>query len=99
LTIRAEAADHAPAFNFSLFDVSSRPRTNAATSWQAAPWTTIDAKYQTPDISALVAEIVNRPGWRSGNSMVFIISGSGHRTAEAVDGEPAAAPRLYVNYR
>ena len=31
--------------------------------------------------------------------MVFIITGSGERTAESYDGDPAAAPRLHVEYQ
>ena len=41
-------------------------------------------------------EIVNRAGWNSGNAMVFIITGTGVRTAESFEG--LFAPVLYVTY-
>ncbi len=53
---------------------------------------------RTPSLVALVQEIVDRPGWVEGNGMAFIISGSGTRVAEAVDGDPAAAPLLHIEY-
>ena len=38
---------------------------------------------RTPDLSRIVQEIVNRDGWQYENSMTFIISGTGHRTASS----------------
>ncbi len=67
------------------------------------PWSTVHATYQTPDLSALVQEIVGRPGWGPGNSLVIFITGSGRRTAESYNGaaghgDLALAPRLHVDY-
>lgn len=53
---------------------------------------------KTPDLSSIVQEIVNRASWTSGNSMVFIIEGTGERTAEAYDGESGSAALLHVEY-
>jgi hypothetical protein len=52
----------------------------------------------TPDLSSIVQEIVNRDGWRYENSMAFIISGTGHRTASSYDGNSGSAPLLHVEY-
>ena len=41
-------------------------------------------------------EIVNRGGWTAGNSMAFIITGTGVRTAESFDG--LFAPVLHVTF-
>jgi hypothetical protein len=54
--------------------------------------------YQTPDIKTIVQEIVNRSGWASGNSMSFVITGSGDRRAYAVDGSGYYAPLLHVEF-
>ncbi len=65
LTIEGQAVDNALTFTNSTGNISSRPRTNAAVSWSPAPWTNKGAAgpdQQTPDISAIVQEIVNRPG-------------------------------------
>jgi hypothetical protein len=101
LTIEGEASDDAPLFVKVDQDVTSRPRTASAASWDPPPWTGIDdagPDQRTPELSALVQEIVDRPGWTAGNAMVFVISGSGHRTAEAYDGVPERAALLEVEY-
>jgi PKD repeat protein len=42
--------------------------------------------------------VVRRPGWASGNALVLIVNGTGHRTAYAFDGKAAGAPLLHVEY-
>jgi hypothetical protein len=101
LTIEGQATDNPPAFSTSKFNVSSRPRTSAVT-WSPVPaWTNVgDAgpAQRTPALTTIVQALVNRSGWNSGNAMVFIITGSGHRTAEAFEGSAAGAARLHVEY-
>lgn len=66
-------------------------------SWSPAPWTVVGAAgldQRTPSLTTLVQQIVNKPAWASGNSMAFIIRGSGERTAEAIDGDVNGAARL-----
>jgi hypothetical protein len=53
---------------------------------------------KTPDLSTIVQEIVDRPSWAENNSMVFIIEGTGERTAEAFDGESGSAALLHIEY-
>jgi len=101
LTIRGQAADNAPTFTTANGNISSRSTTASSASWSVAPWTTVGQagpNQQTPDIASIIQEIVNRPGWSSGNSLVIIVTGSGARTAEAYNGAPAAAPLLRVDY-
>jgi len=98
LTIRGQAADNAATFSTSS-NVSSRARTTAAVGWAPAAWAVLNeigANQRTPDLSAVVQEIVNRPGWVSGNAMVILINGTGHRTAWSYDGLPAGAPLLHI---
>ncbi len=52
-----------------------------------------------PDLSAVIQEMVDRPGWASRNSLALIIAGTGHRTAKAFEGDGAGAPLLHVEYR
>ena len=100
LTIKAQAADNAPTFTTTAFNVSSRPRTTAAATWSPAPWTAGQSgpDQRTPGLTAVVQEVVNRPGWASGNAMAFIVNGTGHRTAVAFDGSAANAAVLHVEY-
>ena len=97
LTFRAEDIDDAPAFTSSAYNVSNRTRTTAAVNWNnVPPWTTISEKHQTPDLSSIIQEVVDRPGWAIGNDMVIIVNGSGERTAESYNGESQNAPLLVV---
>jgi uncharacterized protein YjiK len=102
LTIKAEASDSAATYTSAAFNVSSRPRTAASAGWSPPAWTVVgaaDGAQRTPDLSALVQEVVNRPGWASGNAIAFVITGSGHRTAVAYNGTPGLAPLLHVEFR
>ena len=58
-------------------------------------------KPQTPDLSPVVQEIVDRAGWASGNAMAFIIESNGvlgRRTAVSYDQNSGFAPLLHVAY-
>jgi hypothetical protein len=99
VTISGEASDDAEPFDgWGFYDLSRRPLTDASVSWDVPAWTQVDDQHQTPDIKAIVQEIVNRPGWSSGASMVFSIDGTGRRVAKSYDGDPAAAPLLHITY-
>ena len=68
-------------------------------AWNSIPaWNTVSERHLTPDLTSIVQEIVDRGGWSSGNDMVFIITGSGERTAESHNGEPANAPILRIEF-
>ena len=101
LSIRGQAADDAPTFDNVSEDISSRSLTAATVAWSPPDWPdtgVAGADQRTPDIAAVIQEIVDRSGWSSGNSLAVIISGTGKRTAEAYDGDESAAPLLTVAY-
>ena len=94
LILRAQAADNPAIFATAANNVSARALTTASVAWSPAPWDTLNERgplQRTPDLSRLVREIVARPGWQNGNSIAFIISGTGHRTAESAD-KPGGLP-------
>jgi hypothetical protein len=102
LTIHAQAADHAPAFTTAANGLSAREPTAASAAWMPLPWAHAGERgplERTPDLSGLVREVIVRPGWTSGNAMVFLITGSGHRTAEAADKLAGVPATLTVSYR
>ena len=100
LLVEGQAADNPVTFARTTNNISSRPRTSASAGWSPATWPTVGAHgadQQTPNLSAIVQELVNRAGWASGNAMAFIITGTGVRTAESFDGA-IFAPVLHVEY-
>ena len=101
LTIQGEASANAGGFTATSNNLGARPRTSAAVAWAPAAWNVVGeagAAQRTPNLTSVVQEIVNRPGWSPGNAMAFIVSGSGTRVAESVEGKPAGAALLHVEY-
>ncbi len=101
LTIEAQDTDNAQPFTYSTWNISNRTTTGVDVWWDPAAWTTVGeagAAQRTPDLSSIIQEVVNRPGWSSGNSLVLIITGTGKRVAESYRGDPNGAPLLHVEY-
>lgn len=101
LTIRGQAVSDAAAFSSSDKNIYNRARTAAAVNWSPAAWATVNeagANQQTPDLKAIVQEIVNLQGWASGNDVALIFSGNGKRTAESYEGSSSKAPLLHVEW-
>jgi len=99
LQITAQNIDNAPAFANVTRNISNRAVVSANVAWNdVSVWNVINGKHQTPNLSPVIQSVINRNGWVSGNAMVFIITGTGKRTAESYEGERQAAPLLHVEY-
>ncbi len=100
LVFRGQASDNAPAFTSSSKNVSGRSRTSATVNWKPSSWRSGDvtATQRTPDLKAIVQEIVGRPGWAANNGLAIIVNGTGHRTAVSYDQSSSKAPLLHVDY-
>lgn len=101
LIFHAEAAANPQSFTSSSGDISSRGLTTASTTWAPPPWSgpgSAGPDQKTPDLAAIIQEIVDRPGWASGNAIVIIVSGNGERTAESYDGDQQGAPLLEIDF-
>jgi hypothetical protein len=80
--------------------------TTAEVEWNNIPTFAADIWYQSPDISSVIQEIVNRPGWASGNDMVLFIDDHDSRSGvnsyrifyafENLAG--ATSPKLNITY-
>lgn len=56
---------------------AAKTLTTAYVDWNTlADWTT-DTTYDTPDISSILQEIIDRPGWSSGNDLLLFIKSIG----------------------
>ncbi len=93
------AENDTPAFTTSPTGVTSRPRTQARSTWNAAAWTgtgQAGTAQRTSDLKAVAQEVLSRPGWRQGNALGFSLSGTGERRASSHDGP--ATPVLHLAY-
>ena len=98
LIIEGEDADSSAGFQSASGNVSGRPRTTERATWAPGGWGTVGQGQQTPDLSKVVEEIVQRPGWAPGNAITLIVRGSGKRTAVSYNGKAGGAPLLHVEY-
>ena len=95
--IVGEKIANSPVFATESYNLSSRTKTSAFKAWEPLAW---DAgnPYQTSNISSLVQEIIDQPGWSESNAMSFFLSGEGLREAESFESDSSAIATLYVEY-
>ncbi|MCU0914143.1 MAG: DUF1349 domain-containing protein [Planctomycetes bacterium] len=94
---------NAPAITSAARNLSSRtPWTAANVKWTVPTGMKNDQKFQSPDITAILTEIINQDGWVSGNALLLAIRddpenpSKGLRCVESVEGEATAAPLLHI---
>jgi len=99
LNIRGELAA-SDAFDNSNASITNRNLSNTTASWQPAAWNDVNVSgddQRTPDLSAVVQEILNSGNWNEGGAMTFVIDGSGLRTAISYDKSDDQAAKLIIN--
>jgi hypothetical protein len=102
LSIKGHYMANSPPFTNEINNVSGRLTTVAEVNWEPAEWPAVGAAgpdQQTPDLSAIIQELVNHPGYTQSSAITIIITGGGERTAEAYEGDAGAAALLTVDYR
>ncbi len=100
LTISGESTDTASSFSTTNSSLSTRAKTTATVNWSPGSWSG-ETLYNSPDLTSVVQEIVNRAGWSRGNEMAFYIttsSASGTRRAYSEDGSASKAPKLVIKF-
>ncbi|MBI5158101.1 MAG: hypothetical protein HZA58_08860, partial [Acidimicrobiia bacterium] len=93
LQVSIQAIGNAAPFSGS-FGVTSRAVAGTPVAWNPPPWNAIGAAtadQRTPDLAALLQLVIARPDWVSGNALVFIVTGTGTRTAESYEGSRSTA--------
>ncbi len=101
LSIRGHNDDNSTPFTTMAKNVSSRVTTSAEVTWEPPVWLTVGMAgedQKTPDLSPIIQEIVNRPGYTQSSAISIIITGSGERVAEAYEGEAGSAALMTVSY-
>ena len=103
LVIEGQLIANGPVFTSTAKDISNRTtRTKAQVKWAVDNWTTVGQKSQTPDLSAIIQELVNQSSWASGNAVVLIFSddkskpSTGIRCADAYEDSATTCPVLHI---
>ncbi|MGD8764745.1 MAG: hypothetical protein PVG87_20730, partial [Desulfobacteraceae bacterium] len=103
LTIWGEKAGDAKIYESIINDISTRTKTSAFVDWSnVSGWGIVGetgVNQQSPELTAIVQEIIDLPDWDFGKPIAFIIEGSGKRVAESYNGGgDTKAPLLHVEY-
>ena len=85
----------AETFSATSNNLSSRPASVTSVSWTPGSWTAGSAQ-QTPDLTALIQELVDQPNWTTKSAIVLRFQGTGQRAASAF--EDGARPSLAVEW-
>ena len=97
IIIYGENSDNPVTFSTSA-NIISRPLTTTSIIWNTEAWVG-STWYKSADISSIIQEIINRPSWVNGNSIVFILKNNGVtgvRSGMSFDASIVNAPKLHV---
>lgn len=116
LTLFAYSTDTVAPFTANIYgnDVDSPTNPNSHTEadalaltaatipWTLTPWTQYQP-YDTPDLTTIIQEIVNRPGWAAGNNLMLILKTATGATGAKLPcsydyATPAYYSQLYVEW-
>ena len=100
LDVRGENSDDARPFRATDPPLASREWSSASVSWTSDGPVAIGDAVSSEDITSLVSDVVNRPGWASGNAIGLRLSAAsgGVRSFVSRDSDQATAPRLVIFY-
>jgi len=97
-----QAADSPGTFS-TYADFAARSNTTAYSDWSISTnWTTTEW-VSTPSLAAVIQEIIDRPGWTSGNALVIFFRNNGTadstgRAANDYNWSTSLAPKLVITY-
>lgn len=101
LTIKADATANPPSIEDVVNNLTSRVLTASTVSWSPPLWTntlTAGPNQLTPELKTVLQEVVDQSGINGLNSVLFVISGTGRRTAASFDQSPDYGAKLIVSY-
>ena len=83
-------------------DIAGRLSTHAHTVWRPPAWTAhgqADSAQRTPNLAAVLQELIDAPDWTTGSPVVLMLTGRGTQVAAAYEDGVLAPPTLLVHYR
>lgn len=101
VVITGELSPNSATYTTTTNDISSRTPTVNSESWSNLKrWGSdgIDVFYaQTPNLKAIVDEVIAQPGWTNGNPISFMLTATGRRVAGTYEGNrPAKLKIIYL---
>jgi len=105
--ITAEDVDNAPTFADDKVAFDARYVNSIApqVAWNDLPAWTQETQYQSPDFSSIIQQVIDRPGWQSGNAIVIFwqdfadrSDADARRRAYSFESDSGKAPILHIEY-
>jgi hypothetical protein len=99
--IEGEGSPNPATFSSNAGDISSRLVTTASVVWDIPQWTVKHGQgpeEQTPDISAIIQEIVDQPDWVAGNAIVLLFRDNPRGRSTAAHRICRGSPRARSKY-
>ena len=97
---RGELSAQATPFTSTSNNLSSRSRTRTSVVETPPAW--VPGEYaSSPNLAGVIEEVVNQPGWQSGNPLVLFIEdqgSSGSRRISSVESGASTAVTLRIQY-
>jgi len=81
VTIYGQASDNTTTFSVDSL-ILDRPKTSAKVYWEITELWPIWTKFRTPNVTEIIQEIVDRQGWKSGNSLALFFTGQDQGASE-----------------
>ena len=81
--------------------VSSAPKTSVYVSWSNIPDWTSGARgpqQQTPNLASVIKELVNQPGWATGNALALIIGDDPVNKSTSIRSVVSSSLALHIEY-
>ncbi len=101
--ILGQATNSAASIRKGSNDLSNRAKTVATVDWIHTEDTTTGDKLESPDISPIVQEIVNRGGWKPLNELMIFVerkdTGGSYQEVKTFDESPGVAAKIYITYK
>ncbi len=94
LEITGHKTANAPLCSLATNDLLNRPRTTAKVTWSVPGWLSGEQgpNQVTPDLETIIQELVNLPGWASGNKIMLLfeepVVSNNDRRANTAQGAP-----------
>jgi len=84
-------------------DPTGDTRTSASVDWDDSNTYSAEDETSPPSITSIIQEIIDRPGWSSGNAIGLLIVDDGSDTSKNIrwysyDGDSSKSPELVINY-
>ncbi len=103
VTITGHDVDNSWPIASATNNLSQRARTSSSVDWSVVENVQANANLTSVDVSPIVQEIVNRPGWSPDNEMMMLLEQNGwygsYLLFWAYDAAPTLAPSIQVTYK